>query len=128
MLVTDSTMLLIGIIFVASLVFTITSLLLLRFTLDRRVRKSLSSSIEYNSFYDSFFGLFRTSLFANASILSGKRFTHTIKTYYGEIDIHKFANPFEKTLSGIFLLNGILLIAIGLFVPITDSLGIIQWP
>jgi len=101
--------------------------IVLRFTLDRRIRSVLPASKTYDGFYDGFFGLLRTSLFANASILPGKRFQKTMDIFYNGFRIKGFANHFEKTVAYIYFTCGSLMILVCLIVFITDFFGIVDW-
>jgi hypothetical protein len=101
--------------------------ILLRLTLDRRVRSELPADKIYNGFYDSYFGIWRALLFANASILPGKRFKRTMEIFYNGFDVRNFANSFEKTVAYIHIICAFILI---LFIPlffITKAFGIFNW-
>jgi hypothetical protein len=100
----------------------------LRLTLDRRVRSQLPADKIYNGFYDSYFGIWRALIFANASILSGKRFKRVIEIFYDGFDVASFANRFEKIVAWLHLISAAILIGLTITVFITNWLGIFNWP
>ncbi|MGH1441634.1 MAG: hypothetical protein ACRBBR_16085 [Cellvibrionaceae bacterium] len=99
----------------------------LRFTLDRRVRKELPANQTYDGFYDAYFGIWRACLFANASVLPGKRFKRTMGVFYNGFDVKKFANRFEKTIAWIHISAGVIFLLCVAFYFLTMWFGIIQW-
>jgi len=127
MLITDSTSFVIEVLFLTSFILTALSYLVLKLTLDKRVCKALPNDKVYDGFYDGFFGFLRTSLFANASILPGKRFQKTMDIFYNGFQIKGFANLFEKTMALLYLINVSLLIIVCLGVFFTDLLGLVTW-
>ncbi|MGH1439582.1 MAG: hypothetical protein ACRBBR_05695 [Cellvibrionaceae bacterium] len=127
MLITDSTSFVIEVLFLTSFILATLSYLALKLTLDKRVRKALPDDKVYDGFYDSFFGFLRTSLFANASILPGKRFQKTMDIFYDGFQIKSFANAFEKTMALLYLISISLLTIVCLGVFFTDFLGLVTW-
>ncbi len=80
-------------------VFFIVSFILLRLTLDRRVRNSLPKDKVYDSTLDWYFGLGRTMCFGCAVVFEFHNRSYEIKSAYNEINIKRFANAFEKAIA-----------------------------
>lgn len=102
--------------------------IILRLTLDKRVRKALPTDKDYDSFFDGYFGIMRTSLFANACIPFMRGAKNNMEIFYGGFDVASFATSFEKTIAYIHLISfciGVLCIPIFF---ITEWLGIFKWP
>ena len=116
-----------SIVGVIAIIIMIVSQIILRFTLDRRVRSYLPDNKKYESFYDSFFGLWRSSLFANANILPGKRFQKVMDVFYDGFKIKGFANQFEKVVAYLNLFSGLIIILCIPIFYITKWLGIFEW-
>jgi hypothetical protein len=101
--------------------------IILRLTLDRRVRKELSAGKVYDGFYDGFFGIWRALIFANAGILKAKRFKRVMVIFYEGFDVTHFANRFEKNITWIHLIVGIIFFSCLIFYFLTMWLGIVRW-
>lgn len=99
----------------------------LRLTLDRRVRKELPDDKVYDGFYDTYFGIWRALIFANASILKGNRFQKTMAIFYNSFDVKNFANRFEKTVAWVHLVTGIVILLSLMFYFLTKWFGVIGW-
>lgn len=98
----------------------------LRITLDRRVRKALSADKVYNSPLDWHFGYMRTIGFAYAIVFERAKH-YAMKDYYDGFNIKTFANPFEKTLAYLFVINTFIFLSTGALMLTTDILGIYNW-
>jgi len=114
-------------IFLCSGIIGMSCQIILRLTLDRRVRKVLPEDKTYDGFYDTYFGIWRACLFANASILPGKRFKKAMIVFYEGFDVRGFANRFEKNIAWLHVIVGILFFSCLIFYFLTMWLGIIEW-
>jgi len=104
------------------------SWVLIRLTLDRRVRKTLPKNKIYQSYMDNYLGIGRAATFAWCAIISNKKHADLIKLYYNNVNIYTFANRFEKYLSyGMIGSLFILLFIFGPIIFITDWLNILEW-
>lgn len=81
----------------------------------------------YNCPLDWYGGFMRAMGFGLAAVFDRAK-RYAMKDYYDGFDIKSFANPFEKTISYLFVIN----ISISIFCMtifcITDWFGIIDWP
>jgi len=106
------------------------SILLLRLTLDRRVRKeALPADKVYDAFTDWHFGFGRSIVFGWACALPYINNTPTLRALYNNVDIAGFANRIEKTIAYCMAVSVFTLV--GVCVPlffITKWLGIFVWP
>ncbi len=112
----------------AALLFTILSVLFLRLTLDRRVRKALPSDKSYDAFSDHYFGFGRTVIFGYASIFTRANYTWPIQLLYEGFNIKQFSNNFEKALAYCMVFSISVFVLGGLFFLITRMFGIVEWP
>ena len=104
------------------------SWVLVRLTLDRRVRKSLPQNKNYNSYMDQWFGVGRAATFAWCAIVPNKKHADVVAYYYNEIDIYTFSNKYEKLFSFGFIGGFFLLLFVTIPVHlVTDYLGIFEW-
>jgi len=76
------------------------SIAILRFTLDKRVRKLLPKDWSYDAITDSWFwGWGRAIVFGWCAILKRSENSEYIKYSYKGINIYKLANRFEKNVA-----------------------------
>lgn len=115
------------VLFFGSLFFSVISLVILRFTLDRRVRRSLPLNKEYNSPLDFNFGFMRVIGFSYAVVSDWANNSHMIKDYYCGFDVKSFANLFERFLSFVFVISGSFLVFGAVFYLVTKYSGLLQW-
>ena len=101
---------------------------ILRFTLDKRVRKALPKDKVYDAFPDAYFGLGRTVVFAGACVLPWAKNSWLVSLYYEGFDVRGYANSFEIFMSYILFLSTFLPLALGVFYMFTDFLKVIPWP
>jgi len=87
---------LIFIIGMMGMIFLPLSILLLRLTLDRRVRKQLAADKEYNHYPDWYFGVGRAMVFGYASIFTFANNSQLIMNCYDGFDVKAFANRSER--------------------------------
>lgn len=114
-----------GLSFIILFIF---SWILLRFTLDRRVRKYLPQDKIYDSYMDQWFGVGRAATFAWCAIIPNKKHADVVAYYYNGINIYKFSNKYEKFLS-FGLIGGIFLLVV-VTIPVhivTDYFSIFVW-
>jgi hypothetical protein len=81
------------------------STVILRFTLDRRVRKALSSDKIYDAFPDYYYGFQRAFIFGAACVLPYVRKSWVIKLHYDNFDVASYANRFETFVSYITIIS-----------------------
>lgn len=123
----DPWLLIFELTYIGAIPVTIFSILILRLTLDRNIRKSLPANREYDSPLDWYFGFMRTMAFAYA-IASNWMNVRLQKNYYPEVDVNLIANRFERLISYCFIGGGVVLIACTLFFLVTKYFGILDWP
>jgi len=75
------------------------SWMLLRFTLDRRVRNFLPKDKIYNSYMDQWWGVGRAVTFGWCAVIPNKKHSDVVAYYYNGINIYRFANTFEKIIA-----------------------------
>ncbi len=110
-----------------SAVLLMLSQLLLRLTLDRRVRKALSPDKVYDSYLDDYCGYLRAVMFGNAIVFPWVRKSPAIKNYYDGFDVASFATSFEKGIAYMQTVSfGILMVCMFIFF-ITKWLGVLEW-
>jgi len=81
---------------IAALILLPLSIILLRLTLDRRVRKQLAADKEYNHYPDWYFGVGRAMVFGYASIFTFANNSQLIMNCYDGFDVKAFANRSER--------------------------------
>jgi uncharacterized membrane protein len=114
-------------IFIAGFFLFLLSTLILRLTLDRRVRKALPPDKIYDSEYDSYFGYGRTLVFGAACVSNYFNNSPKIRYLYDDFDVQAFANRFEKVMA-YCMVGSLATIVICIFVVlITEWLGIYDW-
>jgi hypothetical protein len=91
--------LVLSIFFALSLFLLLLSIVMLRLSLDRRVRKKLSASKIYDSYTDWYFGLGRSICFGVASIFEYPKKSSIMVNFYDSFDVKGFSNTFEKSLA-----------------------------
>ncbi len=123
----DPWLLLFEIVAAASIFLTFIMILLLRLTLDRRVRKALPVDKVYNCPLDWYGGFMRSMVFSLAS-LSDRPKRYAMKDYYDGFDVKAFANCFEKTIAWIYVISFSILSVCTLFFLVTKYAGILEWP
>jgi len=111
---------------ITALILLPLSILLLRLTLDRRIRKQLAADKEYNNYPDWYFGFGRAIIFGYASVWDRANNSWQIKTFYDGFDVKNFANRFERFITySLFFSLTILMIGGVLFI-VLEILGIIN--
>jgi hypothetical protein len=94
--VTDDHWAIIGIVtFLMPLLISFLCVAILRFTLDRRVRRHLPSDKIYDCWLDAYFGLGRAVMFGYACAWPRMSNSPNVRPYYNDMDIKQFANRFE---------------------------------
>ncbi len=116
-----------SLISVGAIALMLVSVIILRLTLDRRVRKALPADKVYNCPLDWYGGFIRSMVFSLAS-LSDRPKRYAMKDYYDGFDVKAFANRFEKTTAWIYVTSFSTLSACTLFYLITKFLGLVEWP
>ncbi|MGH1486061.1 MAG: hypothetical protein ACRBCI_07550 [Cellvibrionaceae bacterium] len=125
---TDSWILFFDSIFLVSMILMFLSLIILRLTLDPRVRKALPVDKEYNSFTDSYFGFLRVIIFSGFCVFDHMNNAPMYKNLYNDFDVRNFSNKFEKCFSYILFVSVFILVACMVFFFITKWFGIFEWP
>lgn len=105
---------------------TLFSIIILRLTLDRRVRKALPSDKIYNNPTDWYGGFLRSMGFAYATIIERAN-NYAMKDYYDGFDVKNFATPFEKAICYLFFVSGLMFLVCLFLALITDWFGILEW-
>ena len=113
---------------IVSIIVSILSMIVLRLTLDRRVRRVLPKDKIYNSYMDAYFGVGRAISFGAACVFRFANDSEKLRYYYNNIDIKAFANRFEKFVAYCMYISGAILILSGIIIYATDWLGIYNWP
>lgn len=113
-------------VMVVSFFLFIVSPMILRLTLDRRVRKALPEDKVYDSPLDLYGGIMRAMGFGYAVVFERAK-RYAIKNYYDGFDVKAFATPFEKAVSYTFVASLFLMIFSIVVIAITKWLGIFQW-
>ncbi len=103
------------------------SILVLRLTLDRRVRQQLPKDKEYDAYPDWYFGFGRAIIFGCASVWDRANNSWQIKFLYEGFDVKSFANPFEKFSAYCLLFSLFILVGGGAVYIILEALGLIPW-
>lgn len=103
----------------------ILSQIFLRLTLDRRIRKELPYDKEYDCFADWYYGFFRVNCFAFSACFDWANNSWLMRDYYENFDVRKFASQFEKILSFILVLSGLMVVSSGIIVPLLGFFGYI---
>lgn len=110
--------------FFCALTLAIFCAFILRFTLDRRVRKALPKDKEYNAFPDWYFGMGRAISFGSACVFERAKKSNYMQNFYDGFDVKDFASPFEKVIAWSMVLSvGIVVLLIFINI-ITNSLGL----
>ena len=99
---------------------------ILRFTLDRRVRKQLPADKVYDNYPDWYFGFGRAIMFGYASIWDRANNSWQIQVFYDGFDVKSFANRFEKFIAYSFCFGLIVIVGGGTIYTILEFLGIIK--
>ncbi len=102
------------------------SILFLRLTLDRRVRKALPADKVYNCPLDWYGGFMRAIGFGYAAILERAN-QYGMIDYYDGFNVKAFANRFEKTIAWIMVSSFVTLCLCILFLVVTEYFGLIEW-
>ncbi len=103
------------------------SMLVLRFTLDRRVRKQLPKDKEYDAYPDWYFGFGRTVTFGCASVWDRANNSWQMQLFYEGFDVKSFANPFEKFATYCLFFSLFILIGGGAVYIVLEAWGLIPW-
>ncbi len=98
--------------------------LLLRLTLDRRVRSALPSDKKYDFVADWYFGYGRAVCFGYAACFDWANNSWIIKHHYNGFDIKSFANRFEKILGYLSTITLAIVSSLVCVVPIFSLLGV----
>ncbi len=104
----------------------ILSPLVLRLTLDRRVRKALPVDKVYNCPLDWYGGFLRAMGFGIAAVFDRAK-NYGMRDYYNGFDVKAFANRFEKTISYIYVTSFIIFMLCIMLTYVTDWFGIFEW-
>lgn len=99
---------------------------ILRFTLDKRIRKQLPADKVYDNYPDVWFGFGRTIMFAYASIFDRSNNAWQIKEFYNGFDIKSYANRFEKFLAYCFCFGFISIVGGGSVYIILEFFGLVN--
>ncbi len=103
------------------------SVLVLRLTLDRRVRKQLPKDKEYDAYPDWYFGFGRAMIFGYASVWDRANNSWQMELFYEGFDVKSFANPFEKFATYCLFFSLIILIGGGAVYIVLEAWGLIPW-
>lgn len=114
-------------IFITALIALYLAIMILRFTLDRRVRKALPKDKVYDSFPDWYFGIGRAISFGSAALFERVKRSDYMKKYYNGFDVKTFANTFEKVVAWVMLLSVITMFSIIIASYILEWFGIFSW-
>jgi hypothetical protein len=116
-----------GVVYFSLVVLLILAILVLRITLDPRVRKALPSDKTYNSPLDWYGGLFRAIGFGYAALFDRAK-RYAMLDYYDGFDVKAFANRFEKAIAWIMVVSLSVFLLMNLFYLITKPFGLLEWP
>ncbi len=114
-------------VFIALGILWILCWLLLRFTLDRRVRKALPADKEYDAFPDMYLGFGRAFIFGGFCVFDHMNNAPMYKELYDNFDVRTFANRFETFIAYSMMIAFFIFIALAIFLFSTDVLGLIDW-
>ncbi len=103
------------------------SMLVLRLTLDRRVRQQLPKDKEYDAYPDWYFGFGRAIIFGCASVWDRANNSWQMQLFYEGFDVKSFANPFEKFVAYCSFFGVTVLAGGGTIYIILEALGLIPW-
>ena len=101
------------------------SILMLRLTLDRRVRKQLPKDKDYGYYPDWYCGFGRTIIFGCASVWDRANDSWQMKLFYGGFDVKSFANCFEKFMTYCLFFSLIVLCGGGAIYALLEFFGVI---
>jgi len=101
------------------------SIICLRLTLDRRVRKKLPADKEYNNYPDWYFGFGRALIFGYASVWNRANNSWQLKIFYDGFDVKNFANRFERFITYSLFLSLVILVIGGVFYTALEILDFI---
>lgn len=108
---------------VISVIFLWVSMIALRLTLDRRVRRAMPSDKIYDNYPDWYFGIGRAIVFGAASIFEYPKKSPVMIVFYDSFDVKNFANSYEKTIAWTMIVSLItMFVASGLYYCF-DELG-----
>lgn len=105
------------------------SIILLRLTLDSRVRRyALPADWEYTAFPDFYLkGITRTIIFGLCCVFPHINNADMYRCMYNDIDIKAFANSFEKFLGWAMSISVFILCMCCIIFFFTDWLNIVEW-
>ncbi len=103
------------------------SMLVLRLTLDRRVRKQLPKDKEYDAYPDWYFGFGRAIIFGCASVWDRANNSWQMQLFYEGFDVKSFANPFEKFVAYCSFFGVTVLVGGGSIYTVLEALGFVSW-
>jgi hypothetical protein len=110
-----------------AIVLLFLSILILRLTLDRRVRKALPPDKIYDAYTDWYFGLGRAIVFGWACVLPYINNSPKLRYLYDDFDVRAFANRFEKAIAYL-MVGSLATMLICVFIQlITEWFGIYDW-
>jgi hypothetical protein len=112
---------------VGAILLMFVSILILRLTLDRRVRKALPPDKIYDSPHDWYFGYGRTIAFGAACVFNYINNSPKLRYLYDDFDVRAFANRFEKVIAYCMVGSFVFFMMCGCIMYITDLLGIHDW-
>jgi hypothetical protein len=113
--------------FIGAFFLLMLSILILRLTLDRRVRKALPPDKTYGAYTDWYFGLGRTIVFGWACVLPYINNSPKLRYLYDDFDVRAFANRFEKAIAYLMVGGLAYFFICGFIIFITEWLGIYDW-
>jgi hypothetical protein len=101
------------------------SILLLRLTLGRRVRKQLPKGKDYGYYPEWYCGFGRAIIFGCASVWDRANDSWQMKLFYGGFDVKSFANCFEKFMTYCLFFSLIVLCGGGAIYALLEFFGVI---
>jgi len=115
-----------GMVYLGSILVLVLSIIILRLTLDRRIRKALPKAKMYNAAPDWYLGFGRSIMFGCAAIFNYANKSDIKNNLYDNFDVKSFANKFEKTAAALMYLSLFTFIFLIVVTFIADWLGIIN--
>ena len=100
------------------------SILVLRLTLDKRVRRQLPEAKVYENYPDWYGGFGRTIIFACASISKRANNSWQMKEFYNGFNIKGFANQFERIMAFCLFLSILVSCVAGILLVFLEMIGV----
>ncbi len=111
---------------ITALILLPLSILILRLTLDRRIRQQLPPDKIYNNYPDWYFGFGRAIIFGCASVWDRANNSWQMKLFYNGFDVKKFSNCFERFFAYCLFLSLLLFGVGGTTYSLLDWFGVIH--